>query len=60
MRRKSLQAKGLCPATARGRVRLRLTASGLRLVSRNRSWTKPLRGNELVEHYIVAGRNSLT
>jgi hypothetical protein len=37
MRRKSLQASELPPKPARWQVRLRLTESGLRLVSRNRS-----------------------
>jgi hypothetical protein len=50
MQRKSLQGKGLSPPAARGRVRLRLAGRGLRLVRRNRSWTKPLRGKQLVDH----------
>jgi len=39
MQRKSLPAKGLSPPAPLGRVRLRLSGSGLTLVSRNRSWT---------------------
>jgi len=50
MRRKSLQAKELRPKPDRWRLRLRLTGSGLTLVKRNRSWTKPQRGKQLVDH----------